>query len=197
MPLGEVACLKPPAAAASDERTREVAGERDDPERRLRRSVQRRGDEQEDDRDERARGEARDRGEEVAVASPGDGVEREVRDTHDRVRAREDERVVAEHVRDGERRHEHRDHGAEHHDPDLALLGIDGVRQPGVGGPRPPEDAEHDEALREPGPGRVAADQRGDLREREDEDEVEEELERSDTLLAGLLARLDAQRPTS
>ena len=58
-------------------------------------------------------------------------------------------------------------------------------------------DAEHDEAFRESRPGGVAADQRRDLREREDEDEVEEQLERRDALLAVLVARLDGQRPTS
>ena len=44
--------------------------------------------------------------------------------------------------------------------------------------------------MAEPAPGRVVRQDRRDLREREDEDEVEEELERRDPLLAlnGLLA---------
>ena len=66
------------------------------------------------------------------------------------------------------------------------FLGVDRVRQPGVGGPRPPEHPEHEQALDEAGPGRVLDDEPGHLREREDEDQVEEELERRHPLLAAL-----------
>ena len=189
--------LEPPAAAAADERPREVAGQRDDPDRGLRRPVERGGDEEEAYRDERAGRKPGDGREEVAIAAARERVQREMSDADYCIGAGEDEGVVAEHVGHGQRRHEHRHHGAEHDEPDLALFGIDGVRQPGVRRPGPPEDAEHDEAFRESRPGGVAADQRRDLREREDEDEVEEQLEGRDALLAVLVARLDGQRPTS
>ena len=65
--------------------------------------------------------------------------------------------VVAERVRDRERRDEEGRHRGEDRDPDGARLGVDDARQPGVPDPRPPEDAEHEQALDEPFPYRVFA----------------------------------------
>ena len=62
--------------------------------------------------------------------------------------------------------------------PHRALLGIDDAGQPGVADPRPPEDAEHQQPLRQPLPGRVVDHQRRALGDREHEDEVEEKLQR-------------------
>src|SRR5438552_745063 len=56
------------------------------------------------------------------------------------------------------------------------------TRQPGIPEPRPPRDAEHQHPLSETGPGRVMGHQRRALGDREDEDEVEEELQRLDLL---------------
>src|SRR5439155_16949115 len=68
--------------------------------------------------------------------------------------------------------------------PNGALVRFDIVRQPGVAGPGPPERAEHEQRTPEPGPGRIDREHARHLRDREDEDEVEEELERSYPLLA-------------
>jgi hypothetical protein len=57
-------------------------------------------------------------------------------------------------------------------------VGIDGVGQPGVGRPRPPERGEDQETVPEPTSRRIIRQNGRDRREREDEDEVEEELER-------------------
>jgi len=82
-----------------------------------------------------------------------------------------------------ERRDEHRDQRDEQRGADDALLGVDGVRQPGVGGPRPPERAQREHAAADPSEGRFVGEQRRDLREREHEDEAEEELPRRNAVL--------------
>ena len=66
---------------------------------------------------------------------------------------------------------------------DDTLLGVNGVRQPCVGRPRPPERGEHEYPAADPCERRVVGEQRRDLREREHEDEVEEELPRRDAVL--------------
>jgi hypothetical protein len=66
--------------------------------------------------------------------------------------------------------------------PDDALLRIDGVRQPGIGRPRPPERGQHERATADPGERRVVGEQYRDLREREHEDEIEEELARRNSV---------------
>ena len=68
--------------------------------------------------------------------------------------------------------------------PDGAFLGIEGVRQPGVRRPGPPQRAEQQQAPQETVPGRISREEPGDLRDGEDEDEVEEQLEWRDPLVA-------------
>jgi hypothetical protein len=82
-----------------------------------------------------------------------------------------------------QRGHEQPGHRREYRDADDALLGIDRARQPRVADPRPPQGAEHEQALGQARPRRLVGHERGALREREDEDEVEEELERRDVRL--------------
>jgi hypothetical protein len=91
--------------------------------------------------------------------------------------------VTAERIRDGERGDEHRRHGNQHRRRHRSETGIDGVRQPGVGRPRPPERAENQESVPETTPRRIVRQHRCDLREREHEHEIEEELERRYALL--------------
>ena len=105
-------------------------------------------------------------------------------DVHDQEGDPENDAVTAERVGDGQRSDEHRRHRNQHRSPYRTDTGIDGVGQPGVGRPRPPERAEDQQAVPEPAPGRIVRQNRRDLREPEDEDEVEEELERRDALLA-------------
>ena len=67
---------------------------------------------------------------------------------------------------------------------DDAFLRVDDAGEPRVADPRPPQQGEHDHPLGHAGPGRVADHEPRHLGDREHEDEVEEELERRDTLLA-------------
>ena len=195
--LGEVPGRQMPALAAADVRAEHVDHERKYPHGQLRGPVQRGGDEEESDAHHAADREPRDRTHQVTVASARDRVQDQVCNPNHAVGAREEERVVAEDVRDRQRRDQHRRHGPEHHDPDEALFRIDRVRQPGVRGPRPPEHTQHDQSLGEPCPGRVGDHEAGHLRDREHEDQVEEELERRDALLGALLfAGLDRHRPS-
>ena len=101
-----------------------------------------------------------------------------MRDPHDRVGARERQRVVVERARHGERGHDHRRHCGEDHDPHGALLGIDDAREPRVARPRPPEHREDEEPAYEASPVGVVGHQSRALGDRKHEDEVEEELER-------------------
>ena len=114
-------------------------------------------------------------------------------DVHDQEGHSEQDAVTAERVRDGERGDEHRRHRNQHRPPHRSDTGIDGVRQPGVGRPRPPEHAENQQTVPEPTPRRIIRQQRRDLREREHEHEIEEELERRDALLT-LSVRLTHKR---
>ena len=125
-----------------------------------------------------------DRRQQVSIAACCERVEREVHDGHDQERHAEHDPVTAERVGDRQCGHEHRRHRNQHRSPHSAFTGIDGVGQPGVGRPRPPERAEDEETVPEPSPRRIIRQDGRDLREREDEDEVEEKLERSDPLLA-------------
>ena len=102
---------------------------------------------------------------------------------HDEVGDAEDDAVLVERLGHGKRRDEHRRHDAEHRDPDDPLFGIERVRQPRVRGPGPPDGAEDEDPAKQAAPGRVGREHRRDLREPEDEDEVEEELERLDALV--------------
>jgi hypothetical protein len=95
----------------------------------------------------------------------------------------EEHAVVAKHTRHRECREEHRDQRDEQCGADEALLGIDGVRQPGVGRPRPPERTQHEHAATDSHERRVVGKQRCYLREREHDDQVEEELSRRDAVL--------------
>ena len=133
--------------------------------------------------------------EQIAVPAAGEGVERDVHRGDDEEGGAEEHAVVVEHARHHERRDEHRDQRDEQRGADDAVLGVDGVRQPGVGRPRPPERGQHEHAAADPGERRVVGEQRRDLREREHEDEVEEELPRRDAVLVLDCRRGHPRRP--
>jgi hypothetical protein len=97
---------------------------------------------------------------------------------------------IAQTTRHDKRRDEHRDQRDEQRGADYALLGVDGVREPGIGRPCPPQGGQHEHAVSDPGEGGVAGEQRRNLREREHEDEVEEEFSGRDAML--VLDRRDA-----
>ena len=100
-----------------------------------------------------------------------------------RVRAGEQQRVVAERVRHAQRHDQHRRHRGEHREPHRALLGVDDARQPGVADPRPPQ---HRRARAGPSPSPAHVGSRAISAVhwvmREHEHEVEEQLERRDPL---------------
>ena len=183
MPLGEVAgMLEAPALRAEEERLRHVQCQRQRPHQALRPAVEggRRNDEADADRGSSR--EAEDGLAEGGIVAARDQEQTDLGEADDAVRAREQQRVVSERARHTECDDQESSHRDEHHETDAALLRVEHARQPGVADPRPPQDAEDEQAPREPRPGRVVRHQRGALRDREDEDEVEEELERRDPL---------------
>jgi hypothetical protein len=113
----------------------------------------------------------------------GDGEEHQVEHPHDEVGDAEHDAIDVERVRGREGHDEHGGHRAEHRDAHHALLGIERVREPGVGRPRPPQRAEQEEPAEQPIPRRVMDEEPGDLGDGEDEDQVEEELEIRDALV--------------
>ena len=134
-----------------------------------------------------------------------DDVER--RQPHDRAhhalrgRAREEERVdgddrkvgeperepaATEGVRRREREQEVARHAAEQQQPAVRALRRNGVREPGVAAVHPPDQREHQLDADDRADGRLLEDDVRELGDREDEDEVEEQLERRDSPGLGL-----------
>ena len=178
MPLGEVAGDELPALGAEEVRPTHVEQQREGPQRSLREAIEGRGADQEPHADRSAH---RQRGHRLAkrgVLPAGQHEEGDVRGAHRPVGQGEVERELVEGLGDADRDDQECSHGREDDDAHGALLGIDHARQPRVTRPRPPEHPEHQQALRQPFPGRVVEHQRGALGDRENEDEVEEELER-------------------
>ncbi len=163
-----------------------VDHDRDDPQPGRGAAVQEAGD-----RDQHRRGQqpGRERADRVGHLDLVDpvGVDGEVDHPHRQVGDAEDHRVLAERLRHRERGDQHRAHRAEQRDPGDSVVGVQGVGEPGVAGPRPPDHGQHQHPLAEALPRRVGGHQAGDLGEREYEDEVEEELEWGDPILLGRL----------
>jgi hypothetical protein len=63
-----------------------------------------------------------------------------------------------------------------HRQSNAAFLGIDGVGQPGVRPPRPPQRGKQKRPAQQSFPGLAGCEEAGDLGDGEDEDEVEEQL---------------------
>ena len=114
------------------------------------------------------------------------GEDEDVQPARDRVGHAEEQRVVAERVRGGQRGHQERAHHREHEDALAPLLGGHVVREPGIGPPGPPQRRENEHSLPEPLPGGVLRHERRHLGQGEDEDQIEEELERGHPLLGVL-----------
>lgn len=73
---------------------------------------------------------------------------------------------------------------AEHARTHKSFFGLERVREPGIARPRPPERGQDEQPAAEAVPGGVVRHEEGDLRDGVDEDEIDEELERGDPLLA-------------
>ena len=127
------------------------------------------------------------------VVGAGEHEEGDVGDAEDAVGEGEGERQVAEGLRNAEGDDQQRRHRGEDHQPRRHLLRIDDAGQPGVSDPAPPKHTQHQQPLGHARPGRMVEHQRRALGDRENEDEVEEELQRRHPLAlapGGFQARL-------
>ena len=183
MTLDEVRGLHAPAAHVGQERTEEADGNRSHPEHRPERAVDEPRGEDQRCAAERHRRNSQDRRQQVVVTASRERIQREKHDVHDQKSNPEHNTVPPERIGHGQRGHEHRSHRNQHRPPDRADIRVDRVRQPGEGRPGPPERSEDQEPVPEPTPCRIIRQQRCHLSEPEDEDEVEEQLERRNPLL--------------
>ena len=161
---------------------REHSGEVDDDRCNPQRAPERSGADEPADDDERGRDdeegeEAEERRKLCGSISEPPGVEDEVEDANERVRDREPEALVAVGMRHGKCHEECAGHAGEEEQLGDLVLDIDRVRHPGEARPGPPDEREHERRPAEAGRRRVAQEQHRDLRDRKDEDEVEEQLE--------------------
>jgi hypothetical protein len=83
-------------------------------------------------------------------------------------------------ARDGERDDEERAHSTEEEQAEAEQIGRDRIRQPRVAVVHPPDDRQHHDDVQRAGRISARDEDAGQLRDREDEDEVEEQLERRD-----------------
>ncbi len=87
---------------------------------------------------------------------------------------------VAERVRHGQGHSQERAHSDQDQGPPSAGHGRNGVGQPGIAAVHPENDGEYEHYPAKPARGQVIGEQRRRLRDGEDEDQIEEELERGD-----------------
>ena len=175
--LGEVAGDELPPLGAEQVRPAHVEQEGERPQGSLPEAIEKRCADEQPHADRRADREAGHGLAQRGVVAAGQHEQRNVRRAHHAIGQGELQRQLVEGLGDADPDDQERGHGGEDHDAHRALLGIDHAGQPRVARPRPPEHPEHQHTLAQPRPGRVIGHQRGALREREDEDEVEEELE--------------------
>ena len=103
--------------------------------------------------------------------------------------------VAGEGARRGQGDDQHHRHRREHDQPRQHQLGVDGAGQPAVARPGPPDERQQDQSAAQLGERRVLGEEPGDLRQREHEDEVEEQLERRDDRLVRVGADESAAPP--
>ncbi len=165
--LGEVRRVDAPAAHPTDERPEHPGRERQHPEHRPEPGGHERRSEDQRRADHARASEPTDRRQQIRVPLCDHREQRDVHGEHDRQRRAEDGPVTAERLGNGERGDEHR---------------LDRVRQPRVRRPRPPQDREDEQAAPEAVPRRIVEEERRHLREREDEHQVEEQLDGGDAV---------------
>jgi hypothetical protein len=174
--LDEVLRRDAPSPHVADQDPEVINRQRRTPRRQLWDALEEARHQDQDRADGRGRHDPGDGAKQVAIASTGDGVQDEMQGAHDEVRDAEGHAVGAEGVRRRERNDEHRGHGAEHGEPDGPLFRVEGVGQPRVRSPRPPQRTKQQQAAEEPTPGRAIGEEPRDLRDREDDDQIEEQL---------------------
>ncbi len=182
VPLGEVPRVHSPARRPCPSSAAVGDGDRGDPDPRAR-AVREARDENQCRADEGPRRKPKHGLEQIGIPAPGERIQARVHRADDEECCAEKHALVPEHARDDERSDEHRDQRDQQGRADELLLGVDIVREPGVCRPGPPQRGEDEDAPADPGERRVVGEQRRDLREREDEDEIEEELPRGDAVL--------------
>ena len=95
---------------------------------------------------------------------------------------------VVEGLRDAEGQDEHRRHAGEDGQLDGSFLGAGHIGQPGVRGPGPPQQHQHQRAAEDALPTQLVSHERGHLGQRKDEHQVEEQLQWGDSGLLLVLA---------
>ena len=116
----------------------------------------------------------------VGIAAASEGRQGEMDEADEQVGDAEQDGLASKRFRNRQRDDEHRRGRSEHRQPDAALVHVHRAGQRGIGGPRPPERREDEHPAKDSVPRRVVSEQLRDLRDREHENEVEEELERCD-----------------
>ena len=190
--LDEVRRRETPAPPAADERTEVVDRQGGDPQPDLHRPINEAGDQQQRRPDDGAGREPEDGGEQLRIVATGDREEDDMENADDEIRDGEDQGLFPERHRRRQGHDQHRGRRGEHGQAYGALFGVEGVGQPGIGRPGPPQRGQQQPAPQEAFPGLVRGKESGHLGDREDEDEVEEQLERGDPLFA--LDRSDVHR---
>ena len=127
--------------------------------------------------EDRARGDPEDGSEQIAVAATRDGEQHEMEYSHDEIRDAEEHPITAEGAPRCEGHDQHRRDRGEHRQSDGTFLGVEGIRQPSIRRPQPPEHAEQQQSPQETAPRRVVREEARHLRDGEDEDEVEEQFQ--------------------
>ena len=159
-----------------------VNQDRDQPQGHLCASAQKRRPHQQPDRNGCADCEPKDRTPHDRIVTAGQHEERYVSPTNEPVYERETKCTVAERLGNGVRDYKEGGHHSEHDESNRAFLRLDDAGQPGITHPGPPQHGQHHHAPADAGPGGIGRDQGGALGEPEHEDQVEEQLERSDRL---------------
>jgi hypothetical protein len=186
--ISEVLGRDAPAASRADHGRAEIVDrQRDEPDSDPRVPLEEAGDDDQRGTDDRSRREPEQRVPAGGIVAYDDGGEDEMKEADDEVRNAEEQRVVSEGARYRQGDAEHGSHRGKHRETDAALVHIHRARQPRVDAPPPPERCEHEHAAEDSAPGRVVREQARDLRDREHEHQVEEELERRDLVLVVVL----------
>ena len=169
-------------SADAEQRPAPVDNDDRHPQCRLDSAIDERGADEHADRNGGDGTQAEDRTPKRRIVATGHHEQGDVTQPHHPVGDGEGDGTVTERLGDAEPDHEQAGHRAEDDDPDRAFLGFDDARQPRVAHPRPPDHGEGEHPPADTGPVGLGHHQRGALGEREHEDEIEEQLERSDRL---------------
>ena len=117
------------------------------------------------------------------IVASDDGGKDQVEEADEEVGEAEQHRFGAEGARHGQGDPEHGRHRGEHGQSDGTLVDVHRAGQPRVDVPGPPQGGEHEHAPQDSAPRGVGGQEPRDLGDGEDEDQIEEQLERGDLVL--------------